>query len=88
MLPILSRHEILALETESEQQRSYKPKKEKSYPTSEQLAVWIVARRLRLEPRTLARYTLTIQTAYKHFKNTETNPVDLASKSKEVVKPW
>ena len=88
MLPILSRHEILALETESQQQRSYKPEKGKSYPTSEQLAVWIVARRLNLEARPLARYTLTATTAYKHFKKTEPNPVDLASKSKEVIKPW
>ena len=88
MLPILSRHEILALETESQQQRSYKPEKDKSYPTAEQLAVWILARRLNLEARPLARYTLTATTAYKHFKKTEPNPVDLASRSNQVVNPW
>jgi hypothetical protein len=88
MLPILSRHEILALEIESEKQRSYKPKEKKSYPTAQQLAVWILARRLNLEARPLARYTLTATTAYKHFKKTEPNPVDLASKSEDVIKPW
>ena len=87
MLPFLSCHEILALETESEQQRSYKPEKGKSYPTPEQLAVWILARRLNLEALQLGRYTLSATTAYKHFDN-EPNPVDLASKSNQVVTPW
>lgn len=87
MLPFLSRHEILALEAESEQKRSYKPEKDRSYPTPEQLAVWILARRLNLEALQLGRYTLSATTAYKHFHN-EPNTVDLASKSNQVVTPW
>jgi len=73
-LPVFSHREILVLKAQSEEQRAWTPPKGGSYPTPEQLTIWIVARRLRMDARRLARHTLSTQTAYKHFDGP--NPID------------
>ena len=66
-LPVFSHREILFLKAQSEEQRAWTPPKGGSVPSPQQLTIWIVSRRLRMDARRLARYTLSRQTAYKHF---------------------
>jgi hypothetical protein len=73
-LPVLSCPEILALKSQREEARSMG--KQGWRPTPRRFAVWVLARRLRLDAKTLARKVLNAAESVQFDPQLRPNPVD------------